>query len=166
MRWVRLMAACSIVAGCTGSSTPATTPTSVATTSSTTTTAAEVTTTLDRLSEIEAIYQDLEERLLLAVYHGDREAYQELFANEAFMKASMVVFDELTFDVEPQVEVEVLQVVHDGPDCIAFDGVVHRADLGGSSEPGITVLERGGGAWLISYVGTGWICDGPHPFDS
>jgi hypothetical protein len=166
MRWVGLTVLSLVIVGCTGSSTPATTPTSVATTSSTTTTTLEVTTTVDRLTEIEAIYQDLEERLLIAVYQGDRDGYRALFANEAFMEASMVVFDELSFEEEPRVDVEVLQIMHDGPECVAFEGTVHRADLGGSSDPGVTVLELRGEAFLISYVGTGWTCDGPHPFDS
>jgi len=164
MRWRLLLAFTLLVAACSPSTTPATTPATVATTAPTTTLAPS--TTLDRLAEIEAIYQDLQQRLLTAVYQGDRDSYRTLFANEEFLEASMVVFDEVSFETAPQVEVEVLDIVHDGPDCIAFEGIVHRADLGGSSEPGVTVLEFGGAAWLISYVGTGWTCSGPHPFDS
>ena len=65
MRWVGFFVASLIVVGC-SSSTPATTPTSIPTTSTTTTLA--TTTTVDRITEIEAIYQDLEERRLDALY--------------------------------------------------------------------------------------------------
>ena len=89
-----------VVAACSSSGTPATTPvpdtttTTVSTippTSSTTTTEA-TTTTVDRLVEIEAIFQDLEERRLQALYDGDREAFRALFANDEYMERSMGAF--------------------------------------------------------------------------
>jgi hypothetical protein len=73
-----------LLASCTTTeSNPATTPT----TGPTTTTTAPPTTTSapDRLAEIQAIFQDLEERRLDALYRGDVEAFSALFANEAYL---------------------------------------------------------------------------------
>ena len=94
-----------VVTACSSGGTPATTPTSVATTtttttvppSSSTTTTEATTTTVDRLAEIEAIFQDLEERRLQALYDGDREAFQALFANDEYMERSMGAFDVVEF---------------------------------------------------------------------
>ncbi len=163
MRWVGFFVASLVVVGC-SSSTPATTPTSLPTTATTTTLA--TTTTVDRVAEIEAILQSLEQRRIDAVYQDDRDAYRALFANEGFMEASMVVFDELEFDTPPVVEVEVQALLHDGAECVAARRVLHRFDLDASSGPGFEVIELRDGEWLISFVGTGWTCDGPHPFDS
>ena len=82
-----------VVAGCSTTGIPATVPpslpptaTTVATTtttlSPTTTTTAATTTTVDRVAEIEAIFQDLEERRLQALYEGDKETFKSLFANK------------------------------------------------------------------------------------
>ena len=119
---------------------------------------------LGRVAEVEAIYQDLEQRRLDALYDDDREAYRALFANHGFVEESMVVFDQLEFELPPVVDAEVLGLLHDGAACIAFERVLHRSDLGGSSDAGVVVLELVDGVWLMSYVGSGWTCDGPHPF--
>ena len=63
-------------------------------------------------------------------------------------------------------EVEVQALLHDGAECVAARRVLHRFDLDASSGPGFEVIELRDGEWLISFVGTGWTCDGPHPFDS
>jgi uncharacterized membrane protein YjjP (DUF1212 family) len=94
-----------VVAACSSGGTPATTPTSVTTTttstsvppSSSTTTTEATTTTVDRVAEIEAIFQDLEERRLQALYDGDREAFQALFANDEYMERSLALFDLVDF---------------------------------------------------------------------
>ena len=85
-----------LLAACTGSeSTPATTPTTTAAPSSSTTTSTTAppttTTTMeaDRLAQIQAIFQDLEERRLDALYRGDVEAFSALFANEAYLERSL-----------------------------------------------------------------------------
>ncbi len=94
-------------AACTTEAIPATTPPSTSATTTTvtptvppattTTTTVATTTTLDRLVEIEAIFQDLEERRLQALYEGDREAFQSLFANEEYMERSMGAFEVVEF---------------------------------------------------------------------
>ncbi|MGB9358543.1 MAG: hypothetical protein WCC01_08305 [Acidimicrobiia bacterium] len=161
-------------AACTTEAIPATTPPSTSATTTTvtptvppattTTTTVATTTTLDRLVEIEAIFQDLEERRLQALYEGDREAFQSLFANEEYMERSMGAFEVVEFVREPIVEIEVVSVLHDSGSCIAVVRVFHRVDTGQTAEQTIGVIEDNGEGWGMSYVGEGWACDGPHPF--
>jgi len=160
-----------VVAACSSGGTPATTPvpdtiatmvTTIPPTSSTTTTEA-TTTTVDRLVEIEAIFQDLEERRLQALYDGDREAFRALFANDEYMERSMGVFDVVEFVGAPRVQVEVSDVLTDSLACIAVARVLHRIDLDETSGEAIGVIERRDDTWGFSFTGEGWACDGPHP---
>ena len=167
------------VVACTSETIPATTPPStpptsiaVATTTlppTTTTATVATTTTLDRLAEIEAIFQDLEERRLHALYEGDREAFRSLFANSEYMERSMAVFDLIEFTAEPdKIEVAVADVLADGPGCIAalvFTDATEALGPEGSSERTV-VVEVAEGQWGFSYIGEGWACDGAHPFSS
>ena len=169
MRCLRLVAASLVVVGC-SSSTPATTPTSTPTTSTTTTLA--TTTTVDRVAEIEAIYQDLEERRLEALYRGDEVAYRALFANDGYMEGSLVLFDVVDFldDWQP-VDVVVVEIVHDSTDCMAVQTATDYTAVFVNGEIGDTIevverLDRSEIDWGISFVGKGWTCEGPHPFDS
>lgn len=167
MRWAaRLLPFVLLVAACSPSSQPATTPATVATTEAATTTV-EVTTTLDRIAEIEAIYQDLEERRLDALYRGDREAFRALFANDAYLDTSLELFDLMEFTAPPdEAHVVVVRVLNDTGECFAleveknFVGVLAGADAPGM---GIEVVERVGNVWGFSYNGEEWACDGPHP---
>jgi hypothetical protein len=169
MGWSRLLAVSLLVAACSPASNPATTPypppSTTSTTRATTTTLA-TTTTVDRLTEIEAIYQDLEERRLDALYRGDEEAYRAVHVNNGYLEEALVLLGTVTFDAPPTPDVEILEVIHDGAECIAVNRLIHRADKGEDNPPAIAVLELRDELWLLSYVGTGWICDGPHPFDS
>ncbi|MDK1011588.1 MAG: hypothetical protein QGM48_11095, partial [Actinomycetota bacterium] len=80
-------------------STPATTPPITAppatTTTSTpvpsTTSVVETTTTLDRVAEIQAIFQELEVRRLQAIMDQDEEAFCAVFANEEYEERSVVL---------------------------------------------------------------------------
>ena len=164
MRWLRFLAFAMLVGACSPSSSPATTPPSVATTAPTSTLA--VTTTVDRLAEIEAIYQDIAQGRLDALYSGDEEAFRALHVDNGYLEESMQLFDELSFDAPPSIVVDVLEVVHDGAECIAFEEMAFRVDLELSSEPSITVLELRNGVWVLSFAGRGWACDGPHPYNS
>ncbi len=169
MRWVGLTVWSLVIVGCTGSSTPATTPTSVATTTSTTTTTLEVTTTVDRLTEIEAIYQDLEERRLDALYRGDREAYRALFANEAYMEASLGAFDAVEFTGPPvDVQLHVEEILWKDGSCIAATVISEpvAAIVGSTEHSRVIVIEIAGSVWGLSFVGEGWTCEGSHPFSS
>ena len=166
-----------VAAACTSSGTPATTPTSVpATTTSTTvpptsstTTTEATTTTVDRLAEIEAIFQDLEERRLQALYDGDREAFRALFANDAYMERSMGLFDLIEFVAPPAPgRIEVSSILREGDQCLAAEVATTYAGIlaEGGTDSKRVVLERLGADWGISFVGEGWICDGPHPLSS
>lgn len=170
MVWVRFFVASLLLAACSGTSTPATTPTFVPTTTSTTTTTIEVTTTVDRLTEIEAIYQDLEYRRLDALYRGDREAFAGLFANEEYLEISLGLLERVEFIVPPEPgRVEVIQVLNETDSCLALETRKNLVGiLVGAESPAvaIVVLESVGSGWGFSYSGTGWTCDGPHPFDS
>ena len=166
-----------VAVACTSSGTPATTPTSVpATTTSTsvpptssTTTAEVTTTTIDRLAEIEAIFQDLEERRLQALYDGDRETFRSLFANDEYMERSMGVFDLIEFMAAPDlIVVDVLEILADGDRCVSavvFTDATQALGTDGSSTRTV-VLERDGERWGFSYIGEGWVCEGPHPLSS
>ncbi|MGB5167187.1 MAG: hypothetical protein WBP49_02160 [Acidimicrobiia bacterium] len=163
-----------VVAACSSGGTPATTPKSVTTTttsttvpaSASTTTTEATTTTLDRLAEIQAIFQDLEERRLQALYDGDREAFRALFANDEYMERSMGAFDVVEFEGAPQVQVEVLDVLTDSASCIAVARVLHRTDLNETSDKVVGVIELHRDVWGFSFTGEGWACDGPHPLSS
>ncbi|MFQ5947982.1 MAG: YybH family protein [Acidimicrobiia bacterium] len=165
-----------LLASCFGDdASPATTPATVATTPvtsapTTTSTATEATpTTVDRLTEVEAIVRDLEERRLLAMNDKDVDAFRALFANDAYLAESLPVLGIIEFLKPPgDVELEILQLLVDRDDCIAAR--VHFAAipaLGPDSETEILlVLQRtGNGAWGFAYGGTGWLCDGTHPLE-
>ena len=164
-----------VVAGCSTQGTPATTPSSVPTTTTTvvatttttlpptTATTVPTTTTVDRVTEIEAIFQDLEERRLQALYEGNEETFQSLFANKEYMERSLGAFDAVKFEAPPEVRVEVLSVLTDSETCIAARRMLHRIDLGESSAPSIGVIETVDGVWGFSFTGEGWLCEGLHP---
>jgi hypothetical protein len=123
----------------------------------------------DRLAQIQAIFQDLEERRLDALYRGDVEAFSALFANEAYLERSLGAFDVVEFSDSPDmVHVAVLEVVIDEPTClVARIEVDARSSLGanGLEEATTQVLESRGGNWGYSYGGAGWVCDGQHPLE-
>ena len=160
MRWLRFLAFAMLVAACSPSSSPATTPISVATT-----TTAEVTTIVDRLAEIEAIYQDLDEQRLGALYIGDTDAFAALFSNELYLEESLVAFDVMTFDAPPTVEVKLIEVVADEDSCLAawIQGTVD-GEVAGSILMVLQPLPAG--SWGYAFGGEGWLCEGPHPLES
>ena len=163
-----VLAACSTqgTPATTPSSVPATTTTVVATTTTlppTTATTVATTTTVDRVAEIEAIFQDLEERRLQALYEGDKETFKSLFANKEYMERSLGAFDVVEFGAPPEVRVEVLTVLTESETCIAARRMLHRVDLGKSSTPSIGVIETVDGVWGFSFTGEGWVCEGLHP---
>ncbi len=89
---------------------------------------------MDRVAEIEAIFQDLEERRLQALYEGDKEAFKSLFANKEYMQRSLGAFEAVDFVREPEVVlVEVVRVIHDGQVCIAAEVRVDATQSLGSA---------------------------------
>jgi hypothetical protein len=170
------------IAACTGSSSssPATAPetsstqppvTSAATITATPTTLAPPT-TVDRLAEIEAIFADLEFRRLDALYREDEEAFRAVFANEAYLEESLDVLGVFVVPGEPApslVDVVVIQVLVDREDCLAaeIDVVAPEVLDSDTSEPVPIVLSRlPDDTWGFAFVGTGWLCDGPHPLEN
>lgn len=167
-----------IVAGCTAVGTPATTPPSVPTTAATTvvppttlppttTTTAATTTTVDRIAEIQAIFQDLEERRLQALYEGDTETFKSLFANKEYLQRSLALFDLVGFADNWQMpSLAVSEVLADEDACIAvrLDADYTSVLIAGRQVSSTHVVEVEDGDWGISYVGEGWACEGPHPF--
>ena len=162
-------------AGCAATSeTPATTPTSVATVTtaapgtvvSTTTTALATATTVDRLSEIAAIFEDLEKRRLQAIFDQDEKAFRALYANEQYLNESLILLDVVVFVGDPSdADVAVVDLVASSEQCLT---AIIRTDLsnvvvGGGRAEKQQSLELRDGVWGISYVGGDWACAGPHP---
>lgn len=150
-----------LLAACTTRGSPATTP-AVAPTVATST-------TLDRLAEVEAIVQDLEERRLDALYRRDLEALREVYASEGLYERVVPVVGQLQFAKPPwSIDVDVTEILLDQTDCLAakisFD---NREALGPEAlEQHVVILQPSRPfRWGYSYLGTGWLCDGPHPFD-
>jgi hypothetical protein len=174
-----MFASALFVGACTaGNSTPATAPetiapaaTTTAATTTTSTTLAPTTvppapaTTVDRKAEIEAIFQDLEQRRLTALYEGDREAFAALFANDGYLQRSLEAFDLAEFESSPVVHVAVLDVVVDRQSCIAVKRQLTRVDSKEIATPIVGVLEPTETGWGLSFVGEGWTCDGSHPLE-
>ncbi len=167
-----------LAGGCTtAGGTPATTPPVTATTTAppATTTIApatitvvepETTTTLDRLAEIQAIFEDLERRRLQAIYDQDEAAFRSLYANDEYLERSMVLLDLVEFVKAPKdYDVVVLEVISDDRSCIS---ALVETNLEGVTKHGARAakqqtIELVGDVWGISYVGENWACDGPHP---
>jgi hypothetical protein len=165
-------------AGCATTGTPATVPSSLPATTTTavvttttllpsTTTTAATTTTVDRIAEIEAVFQDLEERRLQALYEGDEEAFKSLFANNEYMERSLGAFDVVEFEDDPSSpSVVVVEVLWDSAACVAARVLFPATNevVGSEERIRILVLEKRDEAWGFSYSGEGWTCEGPHPF--
>jgi len=157
---------------------PATTATTVLETSTTTTTEAPATTTsttaappttVNRKAEIEAIFQDLEQRRLTALYEGDEEAFRALFANEAYLETDLESFSLAAFSGAPAAVVTVIRVRADTVECLASTISLERLDLEQHTEPHTVVLRPTELGWGYAYVfegEDGWLCDGPHPLQS
>ncbi len=169
-----------LVAGCSDSATtPATAPGVITATpapATTTTTApapiAVVTTTVDRLTEVEAIFRDLEFRRLDALYREDERAFRELFSNEAYLEQSLGIFGESEFRGNPKgapVTVEVTELLVDRDDCLAAVVAEDATSVFGPDAIGertLVLTLTASGDWGLAYGGSGWLCDGPHPLES
>jgi hypothetical protein len=153
-------------------SSPATTPPIVeppATTTATATTAMPTTTTtLDiRITEIQAIFQDLEVRRLQAIMDQDEVAFRAVFANDEYAERSMVELDLVTVLDPRAAEFSVTEVHADTPECIAVGAVVNASQStkgGGIAADSDYVIEISNDRWGYSWIGEGWRCIGSHPF--
>jgi hypothetical protein len=162
-----------VIAGCSSGGTPATMPDSAPASTSTSTVVATTmpppsttATAVDRLAEIEAIFQNLEERRLQALYEGDQEAFESLFANKEYMQKSLVLFDLVEFvDGWHAPGLAVVNVLADGEDCIAVRIEWDYSGTFVAANPAdvVEVVESVDDKWGISYSGEGWACEGSHP---
>jgi hypothetical protein len=171
---IALMAAAASVVGCTTTGTsPATAPDTTAPPAAPSTTTSVVastttlatTTTVDRLTEIHAIFEDLERRRLQAIYTGDVEAFASLFADTPYLEESLRVFDVIDPGPVPEIRIEAMEVLKDDGECIALFYESYRDD--GTSVGAATVVlqpSESGAVYLFTNSGRGgWMCDGPHP---
>lgn len=165
-----------LFAACSGGDTvPATAPPTSApvstvppTTSDLPTTSQATTTTtniIDRVSEIEAILEDIELGVRQAAYDGDEAAFSRFYVSNGFFDRVLPSFLESRPEVRPTwARVQVLDVYNDDENCIA---VRAENDWDGGTPYGrdlVQVLERlPNGDWGISFIGKGWQCVGPHP---
>lgn len=185
LRWVivlSIVGALGVSACSTDSPTPATAPATTATTvletsttttseapATTTSTTAAPPTTVNRKAEIEAIFQDLEQRRLTALYEGDEEAFRALFANEAYLERSMEALDLATFASRPtDVKITVEKVLADTGDCATLRVTRDFTSFLGSEAVATStvVIESVAKTWGYSYEteeNPGWTCEGEHP---
>jgi 3-dehydroquinate dehydratase len=150
-----------LLAACASRGSPATTPPIVATIISTST-------TLDRLAEVEAIVQDLEERRLDALYRKDIEALREVFASEGLYEQTVAIIDQVELREGTQVEVHISELLADEPNCLAAQLDFRYREVSGETETEtvLTVLQpTDSNAWGFAYYGQGWLCNGPNPMD-
>jgi hypothetical protein len=125
------------------------------------------TTTLDRLTEIQAIFQDLEVRRLQAIMDQDEEAFRSVFANDEYAERSLVAMDVVGVVDPLAVGFVVTEVYEDSLTCIAVGAVVDMSiatDEGGVGGDLDYVIEHMDVGWGLSWTGSGWRCAGPHPF--
>lgn len=164
-----------LAAGCTttpesGATAP---PTTVTTATSSTTTPPPTstvtlapTTTVDRVAEIAAIFEDIERRRLQAIYDQDEEAFLAVFANEEYAQRSMVAFDTVQV-VNPNGDFKqlVVSVRNDSDTCLAAEIQRNHSEViqDGAESIWVYVAEQFSGVWGLSWVGLEWECDRPHP---
>jgi hypothetical protein len=121
---------------------------------------------MDRLAEIQAIFEDLERRRLQAIYDQDEDAFRSVYANEEYLERSMVLMDIVEFLQPPtDYQILVLDILSDNDECITaivetnLEGVIDQ----GSRATKQQSVEMVNNVWGISYVGEDWACVGPHP---
>ena len=163
-----------LAAGCTtAAGTPATAPTVPETLAPTTTTppptttvTLATTTTVDRLTEIQALYQDLEDRRLQALYSADAESFEALFVDSPYRELSLGVLEIPRTGEPPSLKVAILDVLRDDSDCLVFVTSTSVSDSDDPAIVGTTTLQPLNDGWGYAYVqeGTeGWLCTGSHP---
>ena len=145
----------------------ATTTTQLATTTSTATVAEAITTTtIDRLSEIQAIYEDLEHRRVNALWSTDRDSFVSLFVDNAYKEESLRALDVVEPGDPPRLCIDSSRVIKDEPGCLVF---VESTTIADSENPPtehtvtLQPTQDGGGYAYVSDGPGGWLCTEPHP---
>jgi hypothetical protein len=161
------LGACTTVGSSPATAPPITEPPTTSSTIVAPTTVIETTTTVDRIAEIQAIFQNLERRRLQAIMDQDEKAFRAVFANPEYEERSVGGMALVTV-IDPRLAVfTVVEVFVDDSTCIAVEAFVdgtlaiRGANIG---LPTDYVVERGVLGWGFSWAGSGWRCEGPHPF--
>ena len=170
-----ILASAALAGGCTtAGTTPATAPPvpdstlppTSSTVASTTVTVTGTSTTVDRLGEIQALFEDLERRRLQAIYDQDETAFRAVYANDAYLERSMVLLDAVEFLAPPDnYAIRVVEVLSDSVSCISavIETNLEGLTVGGQLSKKTQTIEPIKDGWGISYVGEDWSCAGPHP---
>ena len=117
------------------------------------------------MSEVQAIFEDLEHRRLRAILDQDEDAYRSVFANEYYEEASIAAMNLVTVSDPAGSRILISEILVDKPDCIATNAEVdHRASVvDGGVSSFEWVIQRVGRNWGFSWAGEGWLCEGSHP---
>ena len=164
-----------LVAGCTtASGTPATAPsvpdtvptTTVTLPPTTTITPTTTTTTIDRLSEIQAIYEDLENQRVQALWAGNREVFLSLFTDTPYRDESLRALDLVDTGEPPVLIIEIDEIFMDDSECLVFVASTIIADSEDRPKAHTVTLQPLANGWGYAYVSDdpgGWLCTEPHP---
>lgn len=162
------------LAACSSGASPATTPVVASTTTSVavSSTDASTTSTVDpvaaRRAEIEAIIADVEFRYFDALKLRDEGAIQQAFSSRGYYESAISgltddIYDYVSTLEHPLITVDL--ILADTGTCVsaqvtqAFDS----SDAGSSTFFAVYEV-RMDGQWGLSFVGSGYSCNGPHPF--
>ena len=168
-----LTAACTTASGtpATAPSVPDTVPTTTSPAPIVTTTIAPATTTPattlpDRLSEIQAIYEDLEHRRVQALWAGNRDAFLSLFIDTPYRDESLRALDLIETGEPPVLTVEIDEIFMDDSECLVF--AANIVIDGSEDRPAVhtVTLQPLADGWGYAYVSDdpgGWLCTEPHP---
>jgi hypothetical protein len=124
------------------------------------------TTTVDRLSEIQAIYEDLEHRRVNALWSADADSFVSLFVDNAYREESLRALDFVEPGDPPDLIIDIIRIIKDDPGCLVF---VERTAIAASENPPTeqtVTLQPTQDGWGYAYVSDGpggWLCTDPHP---
>jgi hypothetical protein len=123
---------------------------------------------MDRVAEITAIFEDLERRRLDAILVGDTQGYRAVFSNSEYHAASLEVLDRVNVTNPQGFTTTSVEILADTGDCVAafVSRDLSQAIEGGGLSERVQVIEMVDGEWGLSWIGDGWLCDGPHPLQS
>ncbi len=113
------LGACTTVGGTPATTPPTTEPPATTSTVAVTPTVLATSTTLDRVAEIQAIFEDLERRRLQAILDQDEEAFRSVFANEEYEERSVPGMQMVTVIDPDAIVFTVVEVFVDEENCIA-----------------------------------------------
>ena len=111
------------------------------------------------------LLDSIEKQRLTAIATENEALFRGAYANESFLTESLVAFrSAIVIDPAGFVTREV-QIIVDHVDCVAARVARdHSGALqGGGESERLIVIQKKDGEWGYSWIGEGWLCDGPHP---